>query len=1162
MNQIKKASVIIIVLALSSFFGFAQDIRINELVSANTTHTDADGDTPDWFEIYNYGSTTVSLYNWAVSDDENEPAKWVFPEISLEANEYLLLYASGKDRKYLTFPRTVVNQGELVKYMIPDSEPSPNWKTINYDDDSWEEGPTGIGYGDDDDATVIPEGTNSVYIRASFNMSYLNELLYFIFDIDYDDGFVAYINGTEVARANVDEEFPEYNDRASGEREAIMFNGGKPERYYLVTEEEYILEGENMLSIQLFNHDPSSSDLTIIPFLTGVFLSPTNVGDSPPEILDLPNRKFHTNYKISADGEALLLSNDQHEIVDQVPAMEIPVNLSVGRMGSEADLYYFTNTTPAEENIGPAYSGVLNSEVIFSHSGGFLNDPINLSMQGNTESQVIRYTSDATIPTEESTLYSTPIVIDSNTVIRASIFEPSYISSLAQNRTYIFDQNTELDAVFLTTDPYNLFDDEYGIYVFGPEGTYEPYLPYYGANFWEDWERPIHVAFYEKETGDLGTEFNAGVKIYGNWSRAQYDQRSLALYARSSYGDSKFEYPFFEHVAYDQFENLVLRNSGQDFLASSIKDISLTSLMDGSGLEYQDYRPVSTYINGEYWGMYHLREKVNEHMLASKSDVNPDEITLLTANAEAIEGTNEEYSNLLSYVSNTDLSIDENFEYVADQVDIDNYVQYLTTEIFIGNFDWPGSNIKYWKLPNGKWRWILYDTDQGFGLTTDTDNYDINSLNKALEEFGEGWPNPPWSTLLFRQLITNLGFRNTFINRYADELNTRFLADDVKTHFDQVSQMIQSEVEPHYMRWDGEPNDQSYYVEEMKIWAENRPAFAKEQLMTQFQLPNIHRITIMNEDVEEGFVKVNNHLKIMNAEWTGDYFETVPIELKAIPQFGYAFSHWSGASNSSEATINLDLHGEASISPHFTIADDYRALVINEINYKSSPDFNAGDWIEIHNPNESSVDISNWIIKDNNDQNAFYFPEGTSINPNGYLVITKNQMNFKEVFPQVSNLIGDLSFGFSGDQDAVRLFSDEEILHDEVIYQSIDPWPICAAGNGPSLELISPELDNAIAENWKCINPHGSPGSANTEAFAIPEDIINIFQVYPNPVDDILYITGNSQSVFIKIYTISGQELMSAKAQSPLQVSHLNPGVYILEISDGNKYSRRKLFKK
>ena len=208
-----------------------------------------------------------------------------------------------------------------------------------------------------------------------------------------------------------------------------------------------------------------------------------------------------------------------------------------------------------------------------------------------------------------------------------------------------------------------------------------------------------------------------------------------------------------------------------------------------------------------------------------------------------------------------------------------------------------------------------------------------------------------------------------------------------------------------------------------------------------------------------------------------------------------------------------------------------------------------------------SLNISNWIIKDNNNINSYYLPEGTSINPMGYLVIARDQMDFHAAFPFITNYIGDLSFGLSGNGDAVRLFNDEEVLQDEVIYEAVEPWPLCAAGNGPTLGLIGPELDNMFAESWECINNHGSPGAANTEAYAIYEITTPVFKTYPNPVNNIVYITGIENSALVKLYSLSGQELISNFSKGQLDVSMLSPGVYILDIIEGSKMSKHKLIK-
>ena len=829
---------------------------------------------------------------------------------------------------------------------------------------------------------------------------------------------------------------------------------------------------------------------------------------------------------------------------------------------------FYTDTTPNAQNANTQFLGAIQNEVIFSENGGLKTQPISLSLSGNQANQVIRYTIDGSTPNEQSLTYNGTINISENTSVRARIYAPNYLPSKTGTESYILGANHNIDIMLLSVKPGDFFDDDYGIYVFGPEGTYSYDIPYFGANFWEDWERPIHFSFYENNS-DESAKFNAGVRIFGGWSRGQNGQRSLAFYARGQYGDSKFEHSFFDNVTYDNFEAFVLRNSGQDWLRSSMKDIMLTSLLRGSELDFQDYNPVATYINGEYWGMYNMREKINEHMLASKHNLNADEITLLTNNAELIEGSNQEYTQIIDYIDSYDLSDDTNFEFIRDKIDLKNYTLYQASNIYINNTDWPGNNIKFWKHQDVKWRWIMYDTDFGFGPFWNISNYWEDTLSFALDPDGQGWPNPPWSTLLFRKLTTNIGFRNQFINRYADELNTRFLPNNVINHIDETYAIIEPEILAHYNRWKDDPSviDEiwdiygyvDYYVDNMKDFAVNRHPVVKEHLKQQFGLPDYHPLNITNLDTSQGYVEVNENLSIQEDSWSGDYFETVPVKLTAIAEFGYEFSHWSGDLFSENETIEVSLTEAIHIIPNFSSTNATTAIVINEINYRSSPDFNADDWIELYNPNSSSIDLSNWQIKDNDDSHVFIIPQGTLIEGDGYLVIVKDELDFTSVYPNII-YIGELGFGL-GSSDSVRLYNSTGTIQDVVAYESVTPWPICADTTGNTLELITSNVDNSLPENWDCVNENGSPNRINSQTQSVEDFSNDSILVYPNPVKSIVYIGQTNDKFDIEVYSILGQKVASVMATNQLDLSRYDEGVYFLRIKIKNNTIVKRVIK-
>ena len=236
-----------------------------------------------------------------------------------------------------------------------------------------------------------------------------------------------------------------------------------------------------------------------------------------------------------------------------------------------------------------------------------------------------------------------------------------------------------------------------------------------------------------------------------------------------------------------------------------------------------------------------------------------------------------------------------------------------------------------------------------------------------------------------------------------------------------------------------------------------------------------------------------------------------------------------------------------------------KALIINEINYSSSDTFNAGDWIELYNPEPLSMDISNWKIKDDNDAHVFVIPEGTQIQGNGYLVFVKDESDFISVFPNIP-YVGELGFGFGG-SDAVRLYSSDSRLVDEVYYESEAPWPICAGEAGNTLELITTDLDNSLPESWSCINENGSPNAVNNSELSVENISSGLIKVYPNPVKNTLYVAGGSDVYNIEVYSLLGRLVMKVSNTNEINVSLFTEGVYLIKISADNATTTKRFIK-
>ena len=559
-------------------------------------------------------------------------------------------------------------------------------------------------------------------------------------------------------------------------------------------------------------------------------------------------------------------------------------------------------------------------------------------------------------------------------------------------------------------------------------------------------------------------------------------------------------------------------------------------------------------------------------MLASKHNVDADEIDLLDMsleiNAQIVDGDNQEYIELTAFIQQNNFYNQDNYNYVSDQIDIDNFIIYNVAQIYMDNRDYPGNNIKYWKVPGGKWKWILYDTDFGFAgqWWSEWDQYyahTFNTLDFVLSGNQTTWANPQWATLFFRKLMQNEEFRHKFINRFADEMNTRFLPSNVTDHFLEIHDNMYNEMLNHIDRWiQSEPwvnvNTVYQFVDNMNNFAINRQPEAKQHILNSFDLDEYHEVVLFNNQPNMGFIKLNNNLKIQEEEWSGDYFQDVPITLKAIADPGYEFSHWTGYVNSTESEIEVNISESSEIQAHFINSSGLN-LVINEINFKSSDDFNPGDWVELYNPNQDDINISGWILKDNNDSNEFIFPDGTIISGYNYLVIVRNSDDFSELYPEIDYFIGEFDFGLSASGDAVRLFDSDLIIHDEVYYESTSPWPTLSDGDGYTLELINPSYDNSLPSSWSNINYHGSPDAVNSATASVSEEDLMYTRVYPNPFVESLYILFElnvSDFVTVDIYDLKGSlvnNLFSGILNSGMNrinknLEKLTKGIYILKI--------------
>ncbi len=1118
---------------------YAQQIRINEVMSSNQkSFYDEDQDTPDWIELYNGTNEAVNLAGYGISDDVNIPYKWIFPEILLEPRKFIILAASGKDRKTPPlFWESVITSNDTFRYSIPHADPGP-WRNPEFNDNAWTEGRSGFGYGDEDDATVVPFGTITVLVRKIFTVEDLALVKKIMLHVDYDDAFVAYLNGHEIARAQIGTPGipPAWNMQAtSSDHEATLYQGGLPEAFSCDAAIPYLVKGSNVFALEVHNRDAGSSDLSCIPFLTlGMTREPSSFRGKPG-FLNFPDTYLHLNFKISSGGDTLLFSDANGMMIDSIRTGNMLPDISMGlQPDGISSRWLFDEPTPGTANLGKSYPVNMNPDPSFSHPGGFMTMPADIEIYGAGASDTIWYTTDGSMPGRGTSKYSGPIHLTGSTVIRAVILGSGRMIRKPVTRSYLFRMaKPTLPTISLSTDPPNFFDWETGIYALGPHAGTD--LPNWGANFWQDWERPVHIELFEPD-GHLGLDVDAGVKIYGAWSRA-LPQKSLAFYSRKEYGNPVFACRLFPDLTFTEYNNFILRNSGNDWNRTMFRDALMGGLLDYSSLDRQAYHPAAVYLNGEYWGLLNIREKINEHYLAAHHGIDPFQIDLLEGGGSPILGNAEHYNSMIDFLTNNSPAQKANYDKVRTYMNVENFMDYQIAEIYFNNTDWPGNNIKFWRprIPGGRWRWIVYDTDFGFGLYNEA-GYAENTLAFALAEDGPGWPNPPWSTFLLRRLLENQDFKNEFINRFADRLNTSFSYPEVLHRINQMSGAIEAELPYHFDRWSQWGEDIETWtteVETLRKFASNRVSYMRDFIDQQFSNPGINILKMSVSPAQSGSVQLNT-LLLKDFPWEGYYFNRIPVRITARPNPGYRFVRWQGPVVEPLSSFTaISMNGYSAVKAVFEVDDSgLNEIVINEIYYNDPPGFDADDWLELYNHGAATIDLSGWILQDADTSHRFLIPAGTFIYPNEYLVICSNSEKYKASYPDSPPFAGDFSFGLGSSGDCIKLLTPDSIRVDSVCYGIDNPWPPEPKTEGVSLELVNPDSDNSLAINWMASVPlHGTPGKSNTlisgQADGYPDPVtgVDYLECYPNPfsvLTHIRYEVATQGWIRLSVYDLQG----------------------------------------
>ena len=797
---------------------------------------------------------------------------------------------------------------------------------------------------------------------------------------------------------------------------------------------------------------------------------------------------------------------------------------------------------------------------VFSHPGGFYTSSINLTISSTNGNDTIYYTLDGSEPTRTAPFYILPLLIESRagdanvistnptnfvqtgswvyqapvgnvfkaTVIKAKCFSGNNTPSETVTQSYFVDNSMfsryDMPVMSLTTNPENLFSDSIGIYVpginyqAGDDGT---------GNYFQTgtlWERPAYIEYFTT-TGNKELAQNANIRIHGGDTRL-LPQKALRLYA-----DTFFSYKFFSDKNISSFKTILLRNSGNDNVSTMFRDAFMSDLLPemGSGLEYLAYQPIVLFINGEFWGIHNLRERIDKYYINTNCNVNADSIDYLEKQGLVIEGDNLHYYMWYNFLESADMTIPANYDYMSTMIDIDNFTDYNIAQIFFSNIDWPGNNRDFWrpKTQEGKWRWIVFDTDFGFGLESFS-NYDNNTLVFATTPNGPTSPpswntNYPYATLQLRKMLQNTTFRNDFVNRFADMLNTTFKSNHVVDKINTFEQQYMNVMPEHIDRWSKPAtyNDWLANVEHLRVFAQNRPEYMRKFIMEYFnEVENLSQditdtstVTVIVSDSIMGYIKIST-LRPTSYPWSGTYFHNVPVPLKAFAKPGYKFVEWTGTGITSPS-IEIDLLSDTSFTAVFEIDTTYvpHLVFINEFlasnNSSITDEYGEyDDWIELYNPNIDTVDIGGLYITDDlsipQKHQITANTNATKIPPFGYLLLWADGM------PTQGPL--HLNFKLSGTGEVIGIYDTTLTVIDSIVF-------------GVQSDNVSFGRFPDGNSFWRFFGTP-TPGATNSVLSINDCKTDKTISIFPNPVcGDFINLSNEVKS--IQIYNYLGQIVYS-----------------------------------
>lgn len=842
----------------------------------------------------------------------------------------------------------------------------------------------------------------------------------------------------------------------------------------------------------------------------------------------------HAAFSISSSGEPLILSVQTPSGMLELDRAEIPELRGIPSYGRVSDgaAEWIHMGNPSLGSANSATHAFVAAPNISPVTGRY-QGAVSVELASPEPNSVIYFTLDGSMPSSSSFFYSEPILVESTKVVRAIAVTPGKADSPVTSQTYLINEPNDLPVITLTVNPEDLFSNEEGIYVKGTTYGLAQNCDQEPANWNQPWQKPSQVTWIN-EDGSIGFEINGGIEIAGQCTR-RFRQKTLEVKTKSRWGSSDIPFPIFENRAQNSYRRFKLRGSGNDWSSTMLRDGFVHDWLEKSdiNLEVQGYRPVEVYINGLFWGLHNVRDVHSKHSINEKfPKVTKSKVDLVKKyriesynfDRRVQTGSPDAYKDLQNFLENHSMDVPANWERLKQMVDFESAVNYHLVEIFVGNHDWPDSNVGLWRedKEGEKWRFLLFDLDDGFGYSSESkDEASYNSLRDALDGVTDEYPISKVSTLMFRRLMEAPEYRNEFIQRMATMMATTFNPDLIGPAIDATAARIEPVMERHIQFWN-EDIDQviqnaygdrfpspnlgiedtvwsfdgwKWQVKKFKDYWSERIPYVREHIKSTLGVSGTFRLTINNSNKSEGEVLLNLNRTPIGQRYSAVHFADVPMRIEAVPATGYRFVRWA-ETGSTDPVIQLETQWDKEFTPIFEFDDIdmsyYDGLIISELHYNPGNtellDQEELEFIEFGNIGTHSIDMGGMQIGEAFE--TYTIPYGTSLSPGGTVVLARNPNFFKSYKPAYHhyNIIGPWAAGkLSNKGETLSIAARNRVNLFSLTWSDKDPWPIEADGAGKSLQFTAfqaastnPADKSAIfsaSENWKAsTNDFGSPG--------------------------------------------------------------------------------------